>query len=92
MNHITGIFHLLYFWTSIFCLIFAYIDFKEKGIVYIITIIIVSFFYINIQHRIESLILLETPLHKLNNKYYLLQYIRKFSDIINNIEKKPQYK
>ena len=92
MNHITGIFHLLYFWTSIFCLIFAYIDFKEKGIVYIITIIIVSFFYINIQHRIESLILLETPIHKLNNKYYLLHYIRKFSDIVSGIEKKPQYK
>ena len=92
MNHITGIFHLLYFWTSIFCIIFAYIDFKEKGIVYIITIIIVSFFYINISHGIESKILLETPIHKLNNKYYLLHYIRRFSDIINNIEKKPQYK
>ena len=52
INHITGIFHLLYFWTSIFCIIFAYIDFKEKGIVYIITIIIVAFFYANIIHRI----------------------------------------
>ena len=92
INHITGIFHLLYFWTSIFCLIFAHINFKEKGIVYIITIIIVSFFYVNIVHRIESKIFLETPTHKINNKYYLLHYLRRFSDIINNIEKKPQYK
>ena len=92
INYITGIFHLLYFWTSLFCIIFAYIDFKEKGIVYIITIVIVAFFYINIQHRIENKIFLETPIHKLNNKYYLLHYLRRFSDIINNIEKKPQYK
>ena len=92
INYIIGTFHLLYFWTSIFCLVFAYIDFKEKGIVYIINIIIVSFFYLNIQHRIESKIILETPIHKLNNKYYLLHYLRRFSDIINNIEKKPQYK
>ena len=92
INYIIGTFHLLYFWTSIFCLIFAYIDFKEKGIVYIITIIIVSFFYLNIEHRIESKIFLETPIHKLNNKFYLLHYLRRFSDIINNIEKKPQNK
>ena len=92
INYFTGVFHFLYFWTSIFCIIFAYIDFKEKGIVYIITIILIAFFYSNIQHRIESNIFLETPIHKLNNKYYLLHYLRRFSDIINNIEKKPQYK
>ena len=92
INLAIGIFHLIYFWTSIFCFIFAYINFKEKGIVYIITIIIISFFYINIKHRIDSKIFLETPMHKLSNKYYLLHYLRRFNDIINNIGKKPQYK
>ena len=92
INYISGTFHLLYFWTSIFCIIFSYINFKEKGIVYIITIIIISFFYLNIEHRIESKIFLETPIHKINNKYYLLHYLRRFNDIIKNKKKKPQYK
>ena len=92
INLITGIFHLLYFWTSIYCFVFAYIDFKEKGIVYIILTIIVCFFYMNIKNRIEAKIFLETPTHKINNKYYLLHYLRRLNDIINNIEKKSQYK
>ena len=85
INCFTGSFHILYVWTSVFCLIFAYIDFTEKGIVYIITSIIVCFFYKNIKNRIESKIFLDTPFFKINNEFYLLYYFYNLIDKINNI-------
>ena len=92
INIFVGIFHILYAWTSIYCLIFAYIDFKEKGIIYILTSIIVCFFYFNIKNRIESKIFLDTPFYKISNKYYLLYYFRSLIDIINNVEENSEDK
>ena len=71
VNFFTGMFHTLYVWTSIFCLVFNYISFTEKGIVYIFSSIMICFFYTNIKNRIESKIFLETPFFKINNNYYL---------------------
>ena len=92
INIFTGIFHILYTWTSIYCIIFAYIDFKEKGIIYILTSIIVCFFYFNIKNRIESHIFLDTPFYKIINKYYLLFYFRSLIDIINNVQENSEDK
>ena len=86
INIITGTFHLLYVWTSIFCFIFAYLHFKEKGIIYILTSIIICFFYLNIKNRIEANIFLNTPFYKINNRFYLLFYFRNIYDLINNVE------
>ena len=86
INIFTGIFHLLYMWTSIFSLIFAYIDFKEKGIIYIFTSFILSLFYFNIKNRIEDSIFLNIPFYKIANKFYLLHYFRNLYDLINNVE------
>ena len=85
INILAGSFHILYAWTSIFGLIFNYIDINEKGIVYIFTIIIVCFFYNSIKNRIESKIFLETPFFKINNQYYLLFYFHYLIEKINNI-------
>ena len=52
INLFTGVFHLIYLWTSIFSVVFAYINFQEKGIVYIITTFSSIFFYRNIKNRI----------------------------------------
>jgi len=82
----SGIFHLLYVWTSAFCLIFNYISFNEKGIVYLITSIILCFFYFNIKNRIESNIFLDTSLFQIDNGYYILFFFRRIIDIINNLE------
>ena len=92
INTYTGIFHILYAWTSIYSIIFAYLDFKEKGIIYILTSIIVCFFYFNIKNRIESKIFLDTPFYKIENKYYLLYYFRSLIDIINNVEENAEDK
>ena len=86
INILTGIFHLLYVWTSIFCFIFSHIKFKEKGIVYILISIIVGFFYFNIKNRIDNYIFLDIPFYKIRNKYYLLYYFKSLIDIINNIK------
>jgi hypothetical protein len=45
-NIYVGIFHLLYLWTSVFSSIFGYLEIKEKGIIYLITSIIVCFSYL----------------------------------------------
>ena len=86
INIFTGIFHFLYVWTSIFCLIFGFIDLKEKGIIYIITSIIVCYFYSSIKNRIDYKIFLETPYYKIQNKFYVLFYLRNIIEKINNIE------
>ena len=86
INIYTGIFHLLYLWTSFFSLIFSYIHINEKGIIYLITSIIICFSYININNRIESNIFLKTPFYKINNQFYLLFYFRKIYDLTNNVE------
>ena len=86
INIFSGVFHLLYAWTSLFSLIFAYLDFKEKGIIYIITSIIICFFYNNINNRIESNIFLKTPFYRINNNFYLLYYFRNLYELINNVE------
>ena len=86
INIYAGIFHLLYVWTSLFSIIFSYINIKEKGIIYIITSIIACFFYFNINNKIEAYIFLKTPFYKINNKYYLLYDFRNLYDLINNVE------
>ena len=92
INCFTGSFHMLYVWTSIFCLIFTYVNFTEKGIVYILTSVLVCFFYTNIKNRIESKIFLETPFFKINNNYYLLYYFHNLINKINSAEENPKDK
>ena len=92
INIFTGIFHLLYLWTSIFSLVFAYLDFKEKGIIYILTSIIICFFYFSIKKRIEKEIFLKTPFYKINNKFYLLYYFRNLYYLINNADERIENK
>ena len=86
INIFAGMFHMLYAWTSIFSLFFSFFDVKEKGIIYIITSIIVCFFYLNIKNRMESKIFLEMPYYKIENKFYVLFYLRNIIEKINNIE------
>ena len=61
-------------------------NFKEKGIIYILTSIIICFFYFNIKNRIEANIFLKTPFYKINNNFYLLFHFRNLCDLINNIQ------
>ena len=92
INTFAGIFHTLYAWTSIFSLIFGYLNLKEKGIIYIITSFLVFFLYFNIKNILESKIFMEKPYYKIENKFYVLYYLRNIIEKINNIDEKNEDK
>ena len=73
-------------------MIFAYLNFKEKAIIYLLTCIVVCFFYWNYKSKIEGEIFLDTPFYKIKNKYYLLTYLKNLIDKINTIEEYPEDK
>ena len=91
-NIYAGLFHILYFWTSIFCLIFAYVDYQEKGIIYIVSSVIILYFYFNLKYKIEENVFLDTPFYKINNRFYLLYYIKNIIDKMNHLEENPEDK
>ena len=92
INIFTGIFHLMYLWTSIFSIVFCYINIKEKGIIYIFTTISICFFYMYIKNRIESQIFLRTPFYKITNQNYILFYFKTLYELTNNPEESYQNK
>ena len=91
-NNLAGLFHILYVWTSIFFLIFAYINFKEKGIIYLVSSVIILYFYFNLKYKIEEKVFLDTPFYKITNRFYLLYYIKNLIDKMNHLEENPEDK
>ena len=91
-NSLVGSFHTLYLWTSIFTLSFKYLNFNEKGIIYLILSPIIILIYINIKTKLEKKIFLDTPYFKITNKNYFLFYIKNIIDKINNISENPDNK
>ena len=91
-NTYAGLFHILYLWTSIFFFIFAYIDYKEKGIIYIVSSVIILYFYFNLKYKIEESVFLDTPFYKITNKFHLLYYIKNMIDKMNHVEENPEDK
>ena len=90
INFLAGIFHSLYAWTSVFSIIFAYIDFHGKGIIYIISSIIICFCYYNIKRKIENEIIYNKSPTKIKNKYHLLFFFKTFTDKIMLFEKSSE--
>mgnify|MGYP002623897698 CR=1 FL=1 len=89
---LVGIFHSLYAWTSIFGLIFAYIDFKEKGILYVISSIIICFCYYNVKSSLEKDILYDKTPKKITNKYHLLFFFKTFTEKIIKFDSSSENK
>ena len=92
MSVLGGMFHILYFWTSLFFLVFYFINFNEKSLVYLISAVIVLYFYFTLKYKLDENILLSTPFYKITNKHYLLYYIKKILDKINQMNKNPEEK
>ena len=80
INIIVGMYHMLYAWTSIFCLIFNFTDIGEKGIMYVISVILVIILYINLNKKFENMLYIETPFYEITNEYYLLKYFYNLID------------
>ena len=92
VNKLVGTYHIIYAWTSIFCLIFNFINFGEKGIIYIITCILVIYLYINLHKYIEDNLFVNIPFYEIKNPFYLLYYFHALIDKISKIEEDPTSK
>ena len=91
-NILAGLFHILYLWTSIFCIIFVNLDYNKKGVIYIISSIVVLYFYIHLKYKIEENIFLDTPFHKICNKSHFLYFIKNLIDKMNHLRENPKDK
>ena len=80
INIVVGLYHILYAWTSLFCLIFSFTDIGEIGIMYVISVILVIILYINLNKKFENLLYIETPFYEITNEYYLLKYFYNLID------------
>ena len=85
VNKIVGTYHMIYAWTSIFCFIFNFIKIGEKGIIYLITCILVIYLYSNLQKNIEDNIFVNLPFFEIKNPFYLLFYFHNLIDKISKI-------
>ena len=83
-NTICGIFHLLYFYTSVFFLAFLHINIKEIGLIYIISFFLICFIFINLKKKFNHNLLCKIPFYQINNKNYLLLYLKLLINIIND--------
>ena len=81
---ICGIFHILYGYSTLFFFIFYYIDVREKGIIYIISSIIVVIIFLNIHENFFRHLFFDIPFYQITNKNYLLFYIKYIMFLINN--------
>ena len=92
INTLVGIYHILYAWTSIFSFIFNFLNFGEKGIIYIITSLLVIYLYLNFQKSIENTIFINIPFYEIKNPFYLLYYFHTLIDKISKIDEDPTSK
>ena len=83
MNNLVGIFHSLYALTSVFCLIFAYINIQEKGIIYIISTIVIGFSFINYKSKIENDIFYNNSISNSSDVHQTLYFINIINQKIN---------
>jgi hypothetical protein len=91
-NSLAGIFHILYLWTCLFMILFKFIKVKEKGIIYIISSLVISLIFLNLKSKFLIKFLFEIPFYKLQNKNYILYYIKYVIKLISekndNLESK----
>ena len=86
--HLTsGIFHIIYAWTSLFSIFATYINFNEKAVVYIISSIFVGFIFYHMKNKYEKNIFYQKSINKISNSNYLLAYIKALTDLLLKCDK-----
>ena len=86
MNNLVGIFHALYTWTSIFGLIFAYINVEEKGIIYFISSIVIGFCFYNFKTKFENDLFYRNSINDLSTVHQALYFINILTKKINHFD------
>ena len=92
ISYLIGFFHMLYAWTSIFCLLFYFIKVYQVSIVYISIVLILMWMYFNMHQKMNDTITLDKPFHQLNDKFSILLYIRYIINKYKTIETNPEDK
>ena len=83
-NLIYGLSFFLNLYTNVYFFAFKFIKMSQKGLIYIISCIFVSIFYIHFYNHIIEKIIKKTPYHEINNKFYLLYYIKFLINLIED--------
>jgi PAS domain-containing protein len=91
-NALVGLFTILFSWTSLYFLIIAFVNMDEKAVVYLAGCIIVILLFYNLHIRLQEYIILQTPFHKITNKYHIMFYLKNLIDKINSIENSGEAK
>jgi len=86
MNNLVGIFHALYTWTSIFGLIFAYINVEEKGLIYFISSIVIAFCFNNFKKKFENDLFYSHSINDLSSVHQALYFINILTKKINHFD------
>ena len=71
-----GIKLLLVIWNGIISFIFSFINIEEKGLIIIITNLLLTIVYIIYFNNFINKLLLEIPYYKISNNFYLLFYLK----------------
>ena len=82
-NFIFGLSHVLFFYCSIYFTIFYFVDFSYKGLIFIITSLLIGILFIIILNNIIIIIVKKTPFFKIKNRHFLLFYIKYLFDLTN---------
>ena len=83
-NFIYGLSFFLNLYTNVYFFAFKFIKMSHKGFIYLISCVFVSIFYIHFYNHILEKIIKKTPYHEINNKFYLLFYIKFLIDLIDD--------
>ena len=85
-NFLVGFYIMSYTWASYFSLIFKFIYVKQVSICFLFIWIILFWMHYNLHRTMDENISLNTPFHKLKNKFEILLYIKYLITKFNSIE------
>jgi hypothetical protein len=85
-------FHVIYVYSSALFIFFYYVEIEEKGIFFVIGLVLVYFLQYNILHKHENIINMDTPFFKIKNKSHLLFYLNHLHKKILNVDSDPKDK
>ena len=91
-NFTLGLSYCLNFYASIYFTFFYFFDMSQKGLVFILSCILVGIFFKKVFFYFNEQIIKETPYHKIKNKYYVLYYVKFLIDLIRIYNENPEAK
>ncbi len=86
LNNFMGFCYFTYLWESIYFFIFYFINLSEKGLIFVLSLLLLYSIFYNIKKKLYDKLIKSTPYHKIANKYYLLYYLKTMINLIGTCE------